>query len=150
MRAPHTQGTTGNKAGQTPKKKGTLLIDCFDHFPSHTSQPENNKDGCVCVGTNDKEYPNPNLFCDELSPCGASQFCWGTLRCDGVGTCKDSGECETVRDMRGGKVRRGPGRKGGRPTGGVGGRDRRRRNRRLQRGGGRRNLPSFPFLLRDT
>ena len=60
---------------------------------SLTTQPENNDDGCICMGTTDKEYPNPNLLCDELGPCGASQRCWGTLRCDGVGTCKDTGEC---------------------------------------------------------
>lgn len=47
-------------------------------FP-HDTQPENNDDGCICVGTNDKEYPNPSLLCDELAPCGASQRCWGTL-----------------------------------------------------------------------
>ena len=39
----------------------------------HNTQPGNNNDGCICVGTNDKKYPNPNLMCDELGPCGASQ-----------------------------------------------------------------------------
>lgn len=60
--------------------------------PLHTfAQPNNDKDGCICVGP-DSVFSNPNPKCDALSPDGASPFCWGTVRCDGQGTCKETGK----------------------------------------------------------
>ncbi len=43
----------------------------------------------------DTQFPNPAQNCDSQYPGAPSQGCWGTLRCNGVGTCKDTGYCES-------------------------------------------------------
>lgn len=60
--------------------------------PNVINNPQQNPDGCVCRGDN-PEYPNPNPRCESSDI--ASQGCWGVLECNGVGTCKNTGYCNS-------------------------------------------------------